>query len=39
MNNFEQDLALSRRIAEAVAAAGGRVYYVGGFVRDGLMGL
>ena len=39
MNSFEQDLALSRRIAEAVAAAGGRVYYVGGFVRDGLMGL
>ena len=39
MNNFEQDLALSRRIAEAVAAAGGRAYYVGGFVRDGLMGL
>lgn len=39
MNSFEQDLALSRRIAEAVAAAGGRAYYVGGFVRDGLMGV
>ena len=39
MNNFEQDLALSRRIAEAVAAAGGRDYYVRGFVRDGLKGL
>ena len=39
MNSFEQDLALSRRIAEGVAAAGGRVYYVGGFVRDGLMNM
>ena len=37
MNSFEQDLALSRRIAQAVADAGGRAYYVGGFVRDGLM--
>ena len=26
------------RIAEAVRAEGGRVFYVGGFVRDGLMG-
>lgn len=39
MNSFDQDLALSRSIAEAVAAEGGRVYYVGGFVRDGLMGV
>lgn len=39
MNDFAQDLALSRRIAEAIAAAGGRAYYVGGFVRDGLMGV
>ena len=39
MNDFAQDLALSRRIAEAVAAAGGRAYYVGGFVRDGLTGI
>ena len=31
-------MALSRRIAEAVAAAGGRAYYVGGFVRDRIMG-
>ena len=39
MNSFEQDLALSRRIARAVADAGGRAYYVGGFVRDGIMGV
>ncbi len=31
-------MALSKRIAEAVAAAGGRAYYVGGFVRDHIMG-
>ena len=39
MNTYEQDLALSRDIAARVAAAGGRAYYVGGFVRDGLMGV
>ena len=39
MNDFTQDFALSKRIAEVVAAAGGRAYYVGGFVRDGLMGI
>ena len=39
MNSFEQDLALSRQIAQAIAEAGGRAYYVGGYVRDGLMGL
>lgn len=39
MNSFEQDLVLSRRIAEEIAAAGGRAYYVGGFVRDGIMGV
>ena len=39
MNDFAQDLALSKRIAEAVASAEGRAYYVGGFVRDGLMGI
>ncbi len=39
MNSYEQDLALSREIAAAVAAAGGRTYYVGGFVRDSLMGI
>lgn len=39
MNSYEQDLALSREIAAAVDAAGGRTYYVGGFVRDSLMGI
>ena len=39
MNSFEQDLVLSRQIARAITAAGGRAYYVGGFVRDGLMGV
>ena len=28
---------MARRIAEAVAAKGGRAYYVGGFVRDALL--
>ena len=28
---------MARRIAEAVAARGGRAYYVGGFVRDALL--
>jgi len=39
MNSFEMDLALSKRIAAKVAENGGRAYYVGGFVRDGLMGV
>lgn len=39
MNCFEQDLALSKRIAQAIADVGGRAYYVGGFVRDGVMGV
>ena len=39
MNTYEQDLALSKDIAALVADAGGRAYYVGGFVRDGLMGV
>lgn len=34
-----RDIEMARRVAEAVARAGGRVYYVGGFVRDRLMGL
>ncbi len=29
---------MARRIAEEVAAQGGRVYYVGGFVRDAVLG-
>ena len=33
------DLALHRRIAEAIAAAGGRALLVGGCVRDSLLGI
>ena len=35
----DRNMAMARRIAEAVAGAGGRTYYVGGCVRDWLMGL
>ncbi|MBQ3574867.1 MAG: HD domain-containing protein [Clostridia bacterium] len=38
MNSYETDLRLSREIAAAIAEKGGRAYYVGGFVRDALMG-
>ena len=34
-----KDIELAKRIAEAVAARGGRVYYVGGCVRDALLGI
>ena len=33
------DLETAKRIAELVAQHGGRAYFVGGFVRDGLMGI
>ena len=33
------DLVLAKRIAELVAKAGGRAYFVGGFVRDELLGM
>ena len=36
--SVEQDRALSRALAERVKGAGGRVYYVGGCVRDALTG-
>ena len=39
MNTYEQDLALSMEIARRVADIGGRAMYVGGMVRDGLMGV
>ena len=39
MNTHEQDLQLSVEIARRVAAAGGRAMYVGGMVRDQLMGV
>ena len=38
MKTKEENLNMSRRISAEVAAAGGRAYYVGGFVRDRVMG-
>lgn len=38
MSDYEQDLAISRQIAQCVRQNGGRAYYVGGFVRDALLG-
>lgn len=37
-SSFERDLGMARRIAEKAAERGGRSFYVGGFVRDRLMG-
>ena len=39
LNTYEQDLALSVALAERVRDAGGRAMYVGGMVRDALMGV
>jgi len=39
LNTYEQDYALSRAIARRVAETGGRAMYVGGMVRDSLMGV
>ncbi len=39
MNDYQRDLVLSHQIARRVEEAGGRAYYVGGVVRDGLMGV
>ena len=38
MSHYEQDRVMARQIAELVAQNGGRAYYVGGFVRDALLG-
>lgn len=35
---MKQDIRLAKKIAAAVAQKGGRVYFVGGFVRDRLLG-
>lgn len=35
--DVEKDRQMARQIAERVAAAGGRTYFVGGFVRDQLL--
>ena len=37
MYTFEQSLQMARQIAEQVASLGGRVYFVGGHVRDHLL--
>ncbi len=34
----DKNLAMARRIAQAAAAAGGRAYFVGGLVRDHILG-
>lgn len=34
----EKDLEMARRMAGTAVERGGRVYFVGGFVRDGVMG-
>ena len=39
MNTFEQDMALAKEIARRTAQAGGRAMFVGGVVRDGLLGV
>ncbi len=33
-----KNIGMARQVAQGVARAGGRTYYVGGFVRDGLLG-
>ena len=35
---MEKDLVMAREVARLVAEKGGRAYYVGGFIRDALMG-
>ena len=35
---MERNLAMAQRIARMAEKAGGRVYFVGGFVRDSVMG-
>ena len=34
-----KNILMARQIAAAVAQTGGRAYYVGGFVRDRLLGI
>lgn len=36
MKSYEENLLMTKRIAEEVASKGGRVFYVGGYVRDKL---
>lgn len=39
MNTYEQDLRLAEKLARRVRQAGGRAMFVGGCVRDGLLGI
>ena len=39
MNSVEKDINKIREIAQVVHAHGGKTYYIGGFVRDELLGL
>ena len=39
MNTYEQDLRLAEQLARRVRQAGGRAMFVGGCVRDGLLGI
>ena len=38
MKEYEDNLALARQIALLTDQAGGKAYFVGGYVRDCLMG-
>jgi len=38
MTDYKKDIALAEKIAHKVKDAGGRAYFVGGYVRDKLMG-
>ena len=37
-DHTDKNLLMAQRIAQAVAAAGGRAYFVGGLVRDHILG-
>ncbi len=37
MDHFERDRNMARQIAQLAAEQGGRAYFVGGYVRDGLL--
>lgn len=39
MSRVDRNMAMAERVARAVGDAGGRTFYVGGYVRDRLMGL
>ena len=39
MNDFEKDLYIAENIAKDACKLGGRAYFVGGYVRDALLGI